>query len=295
MTRARHHARLRDSLRVHPARLLLGVLVTVGITAVVLAVPVVSGKVSDPAPVALDSSASAARASTGSPVVMGEDGVPVPSSTVSGGTSGRPAGSGSAGTARTAAGTAAGTAGGTAASSAQSDRAGGPGSSAAQSPGSSLARPKAAPGAAHSPTTTTGTSSSSNGLTGSPGTASTGSSNSGLPAAAAPATGTVASDAAEQVLALVNADRANRGCDPLQLDSALTAAATVHSAAMRDGSGPDQAVAAVAQGTSDPAQVAAGWLADSPALLECTRNAAGVGIVTGGNGGPWWTLVLGAD
>ena len=292
-TRARHHLRPRDILRVHPARLLLGVLVTVGITAVILAVPVVSGKVSDPAPVALDASASAARASAGSPVVMGEDGVPVPAAVASGGTGGRSAGPESTATA------------GAAASSAEPDRAGGPLSSSPQSAGASTARAKSGPGTVHSPTTS-GTSPSSNGLTGSRGTASTdsastgsastGTADSGVPTAAAPAATTVPANAADKVLALLNDERARVSCEPLRIDSALTATARVHSAALRDGSEPDHTVAAVAHGTSDPAAVVEGWLADpsdKAALLDCTPTAAGLGIATGGNGGPWWTLLLG--
>lgn len=282
-TRARRRLRPRGFLRVHPARLLLGVLVTVGITALFLAVPVVSGKVSAPAPVALDSSASAARATAGSPVVMGEDGVPVPAAAVSAGTGSRSAGPDSTAAA------------GKAASSAKPDRAGGPVSSSAQSAGSSTARPKSAPGAVHSPTTA-GTSSSSNGLTGSPGAASTGTGDSGVPTAAAPAASTVPANAAEKVLALLNEERADANCRPLRIDSDLTATATEHSAALRDGSEPDQTVAAVARGTSAPAAVVARWLADPTdraALLDCTRTAAGLGIATGGNGGPWWTLLLG--
>ena len=282
-TRAHHHLRPGDVLRVHPARLLLGVLVTVGITAVILAVPVVSGKVSDPAPVALDSSASAARASAGSPVVMGEDGVPVPAAVASGRTGSRSAGPESTATA------------GTAASSAKPDRAGGPLSSSAQSAGTSTARAKSGPGTVHSPATS-GTSPSSNGLTGSRGTASTGTGDSGVPTAAAPAATTVPANAAGKVLALLNDERAGVGCEPLRIDSALTATARVHSAALRHGSEPDHTVAAVAHGTSDPASVVEGWLADptdKAALLDCTPTAAGLGIATGGNGGPWWTLLLG--
>jgi uncharacterized protein YkwD len=287
-TRVRHHLRPRDILRVHPARLLLGVLVTVGITAVILAVPVVSGKVSGPAPVALDSSASAARASAGSPVVMGEDGVPVPAAVASGGTGSRSAGPESTTTA------------GTAASSAEPDRAVGALSSSAQSAGTSTARAKSGPGTVHSPTRS-GTSPSSNGLTGSRGTASTdtastGTADSGVPTAAAPAATTVPANAADRVLALLNDERAGASCGPLRIDSALTATARAHSAALRDGSEPDHTVAAVAHSTSDPASVVEGWLADptdKAALLDCTPTAAGLGIATGGNGGPWWTLLLG--
>jgi uncharacterized protein YkwD len=99
-----------------------------------------------------------------------------------------------------------------------------------------------------------------------------------------------------QVLALVNAERATASCAHLGIDAHLTEAATADSAAMRRGSAPDQAVAAVAHGTSDADAVVAGWLADPTsraALLDCTRTTAGIGIATG-SGGPWWTLLLGA-
>ena len=112
---------------------------------------------------------------------------------------------------------------------------------------------------------------------------------------AAPAPGRVPGNAAEQVLALVNPERVTVGCDPLAIDATLTTTAAADSAAMRAGSLSDPAVAAVAQGATDPAVVVAGWLDDATdraALLECTRTAAGLGITTG-TGGPWWVLVLG--
>jgi uncharacterized protein YkwD len=112
---------------------------------------------------------------------------------------------------------------------------------------------------------------------------------------AAPAPGTVPGNAAEQVLALVNPERVTAGCDSLTIDSTLTTTATADSAAMRDGALSDQAVAAVAQGATDPSVVVAEWLTDATdraALLDCTRTKAGLGIATG-TGGPWWVLVLG--
>src|SRR3712207_970786 len=76
---------LRRHLRVRPAQLAFGALVSTVVTALVLAVPVVSGA-GDGAGTALDSSESASsRTAEGtSPVVMGVDGKPVTSATFAG-------------------------------------------------------------------------------------------------------------------------------------------------------------------------------------------------------------------
>ncbi|MGZ4606219.1 MAG: CAP domain-containing protein, partial [Blastococcus sp.] len=106
--------------------------------------------------------------------------------------------------------------------------------------------------------------------------------------------------AADQVLALVNQERARTGCDVLTADDGLATTAQAHSAAMRDrGSlGLDDLdgvrAAAVAGGNADPADVVAGWLADPTdraALLDCDLHTMGVGTADG-DGGPWWTAVL---
>ena len=75
--RPRHRPRFRRLLHVHPARFLLGAWSRVGLAALFLAVPVVSGKVTDPPPAALPTPAPGAQSTAGSVVVMGEDGTPV--------------------------------------------------------------------------------------------------------------------------------------------------------------------------------------------------------------------------
>ena len=76
--RPRRSAPRSGVLRIAPARLLLGCLVTVGIAALLLAVPVVSGRVTNPPPAALQTPALGAQSTAGSVVVMGEDGTPLP-------------------------------------------------------------------------------------------------------------------------------------------------------------------------------------------------------------------------
>jgi hypothetical protein len=75
--RPRHRPRFRRLLHVDPARFLLGALVSLGLATLFLAVPVVSGKVTDPPPAALLTPAPGAQSTAGSVVVMGEDGAPV--------------------------------------------------------------------------------------------------------------------------------------------------------------------------------------------------------------------------
>jgi hypothetical protein len=80
-------------LRIRPMRLLLGTLVAVGVTALLLAVPVVSGKTAGSSTAGLTTPVSAGRGPEGSPVVMGEDGAPLPApAVVPGGTGSRSAG-----------------------------------------------------------------------------------------------------------------------------------------------------------------------------------------------------------
>jgi uncharacterized protein YkwD len=126
------------------------------------------------------------------------------------------------------------------------------------------------------------------------------------PAVPAPANG----GAEDQILALVNAERAAAGCGAVSADPGLTAVARAHSEDMRDrdyfdhvnpeGLSPfDRAERAgmsaraenIAYGQPDPADVMADWMASSghrANILNCDLTRLGVGIAAGG-GGPWWT------
>ena len=119
-----------------------------------------------------------------------------------------------------------------------------------------------------------------------------------------------------QVLALVNAARAEAGCGALTADSGLAAVARAHSADMRDrdyfshtspeGLSPfDRAERAgvdysraenIAFGQADAAAVMEAWL-ESPGhrenILDCGLTKLGVGVAEG-TGGPWWTQLFGA-
>ncbi|MCF6509011.1 CAP domain-containing protein [Blastococcus sp. MG754426] len=115
-------------------------------------------------------------------------------------------------------------------------------------------------------------------------------------------------------MALVNAERARSGCDPVAADDGLAAVARAHSAAMRDrgffdhvdpdGLDPfDRADRAgvtaraenIARGQADPAAVMTSWMG-SPGhranILDCGLTRLGVGVATG-SGGPWWTQLFG--
>ena len=115
----------------------------------------------------------------------------------------------------------------------------------------------------------------------------------------------------QQVVALVNAQRAQHGCGPLRADPALHTAAQRHSdemAARRtlahtsaDGDPGGRITAAgydwsawgenIAQGQSGPSSVMSSWM-NSPGhranILNCGYQAIGVGV-SYGPGGPWWT------
>ncbi|MFF8835605.1 CAP domain-containing protein [Streptomyces sp. NPDC015130] len=124
------------------------------------------------------------------------------------------------------------------------------------------------------------------------------------------------SSAADQVIALVNAERAKAGCGALSANATLTKAAQGHSDDMAardyfdhtnpDGDGPGERVTAagypwstygenIAMGQSTPEQVMEGWM-NSPGhranILNCDFKEIGVGIHT--DGGPYWTQVFGA-
>ncbi|MDH6118337.1 RNA polymerase sigma factor (sigma-70 family) [Kitasatospora sp. GAS204A] len=139
------------------------------------------------------------------------------------------------------------------------------------------------------------------------------------PSIAAPRgnTGPSVAGYAQQVLDLVNAQRAQHGCGPLTANSKLQAAAQGQSDDMAarqffdhtnpDGAGPQQRIDAagyqwsswgenIAQGQADPASVMDSWM-NSPGhranILNCGFKEMGVGIHLG-TGGPWWTQDFGA-
>ncbi|MFD6247643.1 CAP domain-containing protein [Streptomyces roseolus] len=122
--------------------------------------------------------------------------------------------------------------------------------------------------------------------------------------------------AADQVLSLVNAERAKAGCGPLTANATLARAAQAHSDDMAardffdhtnpDGAGPGDRVTAagypwstygenIAMGQRTPEQVMEAWM-NSPGhranILNCDFKELGVGIHDGG--GPYWTQVFGA-
>ncbi|WP_318210477.1 CAP domain-containing protein [Streptomyces sp. SJL17-1] len=124
------------------------------------------------------------------------------------------------------------------------------------------------------------------------------------------------SSEADQVIALVNAERAKAGCGPLSANATLTEAAQGHSDDMAardffdhtnpDGAGPGERVTAagypwstygenIAMGQSTPEQVMEAWM-NSPGhranILNCDFKEIGVGIHS--QGGPYWTQVFGA-
>ncbi|MEV0445659.1 sigma-70 family RNA polymerase sigma factor [Streptomyces spectabilis] len=122
---------------------------------------------------------------------------------------------------------------------------------------------------------------------------------------------------AQQVLGLVNTERAKAGCAPLTHNAALTTAAQRHSADMRardyfdhaspDGTDPGQRITAagykwstygenIARGQRTAASVMDSWMNSEghrANILNCSFKELGVGIEQG-DGGPWWTQNFGA-
>lgn len=123
---------------------------------------------------------------------------------------------------------------------------------------------------------------------------------------------------ANEVLNLVNMERARAGCAPLTLDSRLTAAAQNHSEDMAvnnyfDHTSPDGTTAAqrvtragynwsatgenIAAGYATPAQVMAGWMQSQghrANILNCAYTHLGVGhyYEAGDIYGHYWTQVF---
>ncbi|MGE7437939.1 sigma-70 family RNA polymerase sigma factor [Kitasatospora sp. NPDC001175] len=121
----------------------------------------------------------------------------------------------------------------------------------------------------------------------------------------------------QQVIDLVNAERAKAGCTPVKSNSKLQTAAQGHSDDMSarnffdhtnpDGEGPQPRIEAagyrwstwgenIARGQSTPADVMDTWM-HSPGhranILNCAFTELGVGVHQG-SGGPWWTQDFGA-
>ncbi|MEV6250389.1 CAP domain-containing protein [Streptomyces sp. NPDC051742] len=121
---------------------------------------------------------------------------------------------------------------------------------------------------------------------------------------------------ADQVISLVNAERAKAGCGPLAANATLAGAAQGHSDDMAardffdhtnpDGEGPGERVTEagypwstygenIAKGQSTPEQVMEAWM-NSPGhranILNCDFKEIGIGVHT--EGGPYWTQVFGA-
>ncbi|MFD8049417.1 RNA polymerase [Streptomyces sp. WAC 05379] len=124
-------------------------------------------------------------------------------------------------------------------------------------------------------------------------------------------------DTVGQVVALVNKERANAGCGPVEEDTLLNKSAQGHSDDMAardffdhtnpDGEDPGQRITAagyrwstygenIAMGQQTPAAVMESWM-NSPGhkanILNCSFKDIGVGIHNG-PGGPWWTQNFGA-
>ncbi|WP_369185074.1 CAP domain-containing protein [Streptomyces sp. Y1] len=143
----------------------------------------------------------------------------------------------------------------------------------------------------------------------------TGGSTGGGSGSAGSAGGGPASGYAQQVVDLVNAERAKAGCGPVTAESRLASAAQSHSDDMADrnyfdhaspeGYHADHRIEAtgyrwstwgenIARGQKDPAAVMDAWM-NSPGhranILNCAFKQLGVGVRTGADG-PWWTQVF---
>jgi uncharacterized protein YkwD len=271
----------RNGVRHRSGRLALGALVSTVLTALVLSVPVVSGAGGGTPLVALDSFAatSAARTTHGdSPVVMGRDGGAVSSSTFAG--------------VSTAPGARHSSTDAFAAPPSTPEVAPAPAETAAPAD----TAPPEAPAEAPSPPPVVEEAPAPP-----------------PPPAPAPAAVPANLGAEDQVLALVNIQRASAGCGALSGDAALTSVARAHSADMRDrgffshtnpdgldpfaraaAAGLDARAENIAYGQPDPASVMDSWM-NSPGhranILDCSLTRLGVGMAEGA-GGPWWTQLF---
>ncbi|MEV7357861.1 CAP domain-containing protein [Kitasatospora sp. NPDC091276] len=132
-----------------------------------------------------------------------------------------------------------------------------------------------------------------------------------------PVGGGAAPSSAQQVVDLVNVERAKAGCGPVSAEPRLAGAAQSHSDDMADrnyfdhaspdGDHADHRIEVtgyrwstwgenIARGQKDPAAVMDSWM-NSPGhranILNCAFKQLGVGVRTG-SGGPWWTQVFAA-
>jgi uncharacterized protein YkwD len=270
--------------RARSRRLLLAGVLTTTVTALVLALPVLSRSGSGSSSVVLSSSSSGpATPSTdsGPLVVMGVDGRPAPASaspSVDPEASAVPEPSASAATS-----------------------AGGPAGAAGRpSPAASSGLPGSAEGSPSSagPSPSGGPMETSSPVPGTP---------EATPEAAAPSVVPAEPDSVTELVARLDEARAAASCDALTPDAALAAVAQAHSTAMRDEGffgllGADGTsllehgarAAAVARGNDSPADVVSTWLTDptvAAAIGDCTLVSAGIGRAEGADG-PWWTLLL---
>jgi uncharacterized protein YkwD len=135
-------------------------------------------------------------------------------------------------------------------------------------------------------------------------------------ASASSSPGTGVTDAEDQVLALVNTQRAQNGCGALTHSQPLTALAQNFSAEMAtrhffdhtdpDGKSPwdrakvlgitDLGGENIAMGQQTAQDVMTAWM-NSPGhranILNCSYHSLGVGVYYGSGGGPWWTQDFG--
>ncbi|MFE9553934.1 sigma-70 family RNA polymerase sigma factor [Streptomyces sp. NPDC006692] len=137
-------------------------------------------------------------------------------------------------------------------------------------------------------------------------------------ARSAPNTASADVPAAQEVLALLNSERAKAGCSALTSNPKLYSAALKHSEAMAaqnffdhtdpSGAGPGDRITAagyqwssygenIARGQQDAASVMDSWM-HSPGhranILNCAFKEVGVGVHYG-SGGPWWTQDFGTQ
>jgi uncharacterized protein YkwD len=276
----RRSALLLGRARCHrSSRLALGAMVSTVVTALVLAVPMVAG--------------------TGavSPVVLGQDGRPVSSQVFAGMTSSATFSS-ETGEATAAPSTTQAPGAGSPTSD-PSDTGSAPAGTVAAAPDPTTSAPAAPPEAEADATPSSEAETAEVEAPATPATS-----------AAAPATG----GTEEQVLALVNAERAAAGCEAVVADAELASVARAHSEDMRDRgffdhvnldgldpfdradqAGTEARAENIARGQQDAAAVMDAWMNSAghrANILNCGLTRLGVGIAEGG-GGPWWTQLFG--
>ena len=293
--------------RLPSGRLARAGLVTAAVTAVVLAVPVVSSGSGTDAPALRDSSSSTAApqsSDAGSPVIIGVDGRPVPESSA-GAAESKPTADtvvvpGAPGTTSDEDGATSATEPAPSSATARTARGSSGGSS---EPSSDSTEPSSDSTEASSSTGSSAGPSSENSTAPVPPEPET----PAPPTVAIPPVPTSATAPGDELLALLDSER--DGCDPLTSAGSLAAKAQEHSAKMRDDDffglrglgggardGEGGVAAYIARGETDAGDVLAGWLAD-PAdraiIVDCSRGSVGIGFADADGGdGPWWTLIL---